>query len=111
MLGYEPDGEGIQSREEWFALIHPDDRAATRELALALESGAADGYVNEYRMLAADGSWRWVLSRGKSIACSERVGRSASSVLPPTSPNARALKLRCARAKRGSGDWRIRRRC
>ena len=44
MLGYEPDGEGIQSREEWFALIHPDDRAATRELALALESGAADGY-------------------------------------------------------------------
>ena len=74
MLGYEPDGEGIQSREEWFALIHPDDRAATRELALALESGAADGYVNEYRMLAADGSWRWVLSRGKSIACSEKGG-------------------------------------
>ena len=67
---------------------------------------------NEYRMLAADGSWRWVLSRGKSIACSEKGGaiRVIGTTTDITERKERC-KLRCARAKRSSGDWRIRRRC
>ncbi|MBX3680214.1 MAG: PAS domain S-box protein [Rhodocyclaceae bacterium] len=67
-LGYETDTQRGQSRRDWLAMVHPDDLASTRDRVAAIETGKTDSYVNEYRLRAADGSWRWVLSRGKAVS-------------------------------------------
>jgi PAS domain S-box-containing protein len=45
-------------------LVHPDDRAKTTEAMQEHLQGRAAAYETEQRMLHADGSYRWVLSRG-----------------------------------------------
>jgi PAS domain S-box-containing protein len=66
MLGYEP--AAIEPNlGAWEALIHPDDRdAAARALADHLE-GRTDFYEREHRLRHRDGSWRWILGRGRVV--------------------------------------------
>lgn len=66
MLGYRVDEvENIQS--EWFNLVHPDDlHNIERELQNHFLKKDAY-YRSEYRVLAKNGKYRWVLSRGQSI--------------------------------------------
>ena len=66
ILGRE-DGEGEICFEEVVALIHPDDRAATRERMQAAMR-CAGHYEFEYRIVRADGAVRWVLDRGETFA-------------------------------------------
>lgn len=48
--------------ERWLDVIHPDDREHTVEVWTgALETGQA--YEVEFRIRAADGSYRWFLTR------------------------------------------------
>lgn len=47
---------------DWEALLHPDDRAPTLA-AWQKASTHKEGYSFEHRLLMADGSWRWHLSR------------------------------------------------
>ena len=49
--------------DDFFARIHPDDRAAARStlLGIALQGGS---YDIEYRLLLPDGALRWIASRG-----------------------------------------------
>ena len=50
----------------WLDALHPEDHAA----ALAAWNGAVDSgspYEVEYRMLRADGEWRWTLARGLPV--------------------------------------------
>ena len=66
LLGYDPDTlpEDIDSR--WTNLLHPDDLPRAQANAVrALELGWNDA---EYRVRAADGSWKWILTRGKVVA-------------------------------------------
>ncbi len=59
MLGYDTkDFEA--SRENWLSLIHHEDQQATRHLFDKLQSGEIPGTDSEYRMLCADGSYKWV---------------------------------------------------
>ena len=65
LFGYSPDTlpEDIDSR--WTGLLHPDDKArAQANAAQALARGWNDA---EYRVRAADGSWKWILTRGKVV--------------------------------------------
>ena len=67
MLGYEPGelGENVQSK--WIDLLHPDERdtvVATASQRLETEGG----YEQEFRMRTKDGSYSWILSRGKVVA-------------------------------------------
>ena len=63
MLGYSPD-DLEPGYETWKGLLHPEDRERTvAELEAQLE-GRTPSYECEYRMRTADGSWRWILSRG-----------------------------------------------
>ena len=66
MLGY-PPGAVPDSVEAWHDLVHPDDRE--RQVAAIRDhvSGANAGYKVEYRLRRADGSWCWVLDRGKVV--------------------------------------------
>jgi PAS domain S-box-containing protein len=66
MLGYAEQEIG-DSFEEWVSRIHPDDHARCFADLERHFKGDAPTYVNEHRMLAKDGSWRWILDRGQVI--------------------------------------------
>jgi PAS domain S-box-containing protein len=66
MLGFENHEIG-NTLDEWNSRIHPDDREQSlTELNrhFTAESGI---YSAEYRMRCKDGSWKWILNRGKTI--------------------------------------------
>jgi two-component system cell cycle sensor histidine kinase/response regulator CckA len=67
MLGYE-DHEIGSSLEEWKSRVHPDDLAATLAAIEDHFSGRAPVYVGEYRLRCKDGSWCWILDRGKIVS-------------------------------------------
>ncbi len=66
MLGYEED-EIENAVGEWQGRVHPDDLpGALAELKAHFEGGK-DTYSHEFRMRCKDGSWKWILARGKAI--------------------------------------------
>ncbi|HSW63026.1 MAG TPA: PAS domain-containing protein [Dissulfurispiraceae bacterium] len=66
MLGYEPEGfDGIV--DTWLKLLHPDDRAAAVEVIESCLQNKTEGFKVEFRMLAKDGTWRWILGRGRAV--------------------------------------------
>jgi PAS domain S-box-containing protein len=66
LLGYGP-GEIGMSQPDWDALIHPDDLAGNDAEYLRHARGATPIYEHEYRALAKDGAWRWLVERGQVI--------------------------------------------
>lgn len=67
MIGYE-DEEISNSFDEWVKRLHPDDRdSAYLQLNRHLE-GLTPIYQSEHRLLCKDGSYKWILSRGKVIS-------------------------------------------
>ena len=67
MLGYAP-GELRPHATTWESLIHPDDRDKAEALTRAHFDGLTPFYECEHRLRRRDGSWSWVLSRGKIVA-------------------------------------------
>ncbi len=67
MLGYadEPLDDAVST---WSGRLHPDDAAGARAVVDAYLSGRLTHYENEYRLRHRDGSWRWILARGKVVA-------------------------------------------
>ena len=57
----EPD---IQALEQ---LIHPEDRARSRDLLRAHLEGRTPLYESEYRVATGSGTWRWHLLRGRVV--------------------------------------------
>ncbi len=67
MLGYEP-GDLPSHASTWRALLHPEDAPlATRALAEHLDGDGA-AYECEHPLRRRDGTWAWVLTRGKVVA-------------------------------------------
>ncbi len=65
-LGYAPDEIG-STLAEWDERIHPEDRERTwadRHRHLAGETAV---YTSEHRLRCRDGSWKWILDRGRVI--------------------------------------------
>jgi PAS domain S-box-containing protein len=72
-----PAGQAGETREQWLARIHPEDRdRADRELDDAL-TGVTPQYASEYRVIwPTDRSVHWILSRGELESASvEGAGR------------------------------------
>ncbi len=67
MLGFEP-GELNAVLNTWLDRIHPDDRDAVWKVNQACIDGEIPAFETEFRMLHKDGSWRWILGRGKKVA-------------------------------------------
>jgi PAS domain S-box-containing protein len=65
MLGFEDD-EIKNEIEEWSSRVHPDDVKKAFDDVQAHFDGKTDVYVNEHRMKHKDGSWVWILDRGKA---------------------------------------------
>lgn len=67
MLGYAED-EIANHLSEWETRVHPDDLAAVyADLGKHLEGGAPF-YENEHRVRCKDGSYKWILDRGRIVA-------------------------------------------
>ncbi len=59
MLGYAP-GEVRPTRESWDALVHPDDKAATKQKFVDHFHGLTPRLDHEYRLRNRKGDWVWV---------------------------------------------------
>ncbi|HEV3053257.1 MAG TPA: diguanylate cyclase, partial [Solirubrobacteraceae bacterium] len=51
----------------WFNLVHPDDLLRLRSAIDGHLAGDTQYLLSEHRIRHADGSWRWVLTRGLAI--------------------------------------------
>jgi PAS domain S-box-containing protein len=66
MLGYQPD-ELTASYEQVLKLVHPEDVDLLQQTVREYGEGQRDSHSIEFRMLCKDGSWRWILSKGKAV--------------------------------------------
>ena len=66
MLGYADDELG-NTAAVWEQLVHPDDLAMSVAASAAHVRGETDNYVVEHRMRCRDGTWKWILARGKVL--------------------------------------------
>ena len=66
MLGFEEDE--ISSRpDEWWSRVHPADLERLHHEIFLHAQGLTAHFESEYRMLHADGGYRWILSRGLAV--------------------------------------------
>ncbi len=66
MLGYSLD-EIEPDVSSWEKLIHPDDMASVMRVLESHLRGETKFYETEHRMKCRDGSWKWILDRGKVV--------------------------------------------
>ena len=66
MLGYGDDEIG-DSLDEWDRRIHPEDRKRCYDDLNDHFDGKTPVYLNEHRLLCKDGTYKWILDRGKVI--------------------------------------------
>ncbi|GAB4373973.1 MAG: hypothetical protein Kow009_09680 [Spirochaetales bacterium] len=64
MLGYD-EGEIGDRYEEWESRVHPEDLPAALNALEDMLERRADMYECEHRLRCKDGSYRWILDRGK----------------------------------------------
>jgi PAS domain S-box-containing protein len=71
-LDYTGVGVEPQLGLRWIDLVvHPDDRAATRETLLQAGSGDHRQILAEFRLRRQDGRYRWFICNGAPLLCSE----------------------------------------
>ncbi len=66
MIGYE-EHEMENSFEEWEEKIHPDDKEEVIKDILANQNKKTDYYENIHRLRHKNGSWVWILDKGKTF--------------------------------------------
>ena len=62
-----PEAETWMGMEEWFRLIHPDDRESMRTTIDGFLTSSCETLELEYRIRHRDGHYRWVLSHGAAV--------------------------------------------
>jgi len=63
MLGF-AESEIENRSEEWVKRVHPEDLPGVMARIQEHLDGKAETAIVEFRMLAKDGSWKWILGRG-----------------------------------------------
>lgn len=66
MLGYE-EHEIKNTFEEWSSRVHPEDKSKVTKDVQEHLSGETPYLVNEHRLRCKDGSYKWILGRGKAV--------------------------------------------
>jgi PAS domain S-box-containing protein len=67
MLGYE-NGELSNTNDGWRSLAHPDDLPANEAAVREHFAQRTPFYQHELRMRSKDGTWRWILDRGRVVS-------------------------------------------
>jgi diguanylate cyclase (GGDEF)-like protein/PAS domain S-box-containing protein len=65
-LGYTGTDIGDEP-EDWLLRVHPDDRAALFSALSGLKKGQQPSLINEHRVRAGDGTYKWALCRGLAV--------------------------------------------
>ena len=66
MLGYE-DHEMANSYEEWEIRLHPEERDSIIEQFKKHLEGKTSFYTTEHRLRCKDGTYKWMLARGRAL--------------------------------------------
>ncbi|MBS0663196.1 MAG: PAS domain S-box protein [Verrucomicrobia bacterium] len=100
MLGYPPE-RMAPTVGTWQGLIHPEDLPGYRERLAAHEAGRSPYLDHDYRVRAADGTWRWVYVRGRSVGGpgESRPRRVIGTVQDITARREAELALRASQAE------------
>jgi diguanylate cyclase (GGDEF)-like protein/PAS domain S-box-containing protein len=67
MVGY-AEHEFPDTGAAWMEHLHPDDRDRVISAVQEYFAGKQPFYVVEFRMRCKDGSWKWILARGKLVS-------------------------------------------
>ena len=67
MMGLANKGLQLDSIEQWFNRVHPDDVNALRQVIYSHLSDSTTIVKHEYRALFTDGHYRWMLCRVKAL--------------------------------------------
>ncbi len=70
MLGYAPGELGHDIDSQLLQLLHPDDGAVLSAF-LGVHPQDSGSHEAEFRLRCRDGSYKWILSRGKVVQCDE----------------------------------------
>ncbi len=73
MFGYTDPTMQPQFPQVW-EFVHPEDRNQARKVFETHVEGKSNNYQNEYRLLCADGTYKYILDRGKIIESEEENG-------------------------------------
>lgn len=65
ILGYREDF--LADTHAWLRLVHPDDVIFYNRAVSSHIKGETDHFYCEYRVLASDGKYRWIASRGLAV--------------------------------------------
>ena len=68
MLGYSLQELARTDVASWGGLVHPEDAIRNQRLLKACLAGENDFYESEYRIRHQNGTWLWVLDRGRIVA-------------------------------------------
>ena len=79
MLGLHQEDIG-ERPDEWFSRVHPDDLEQLKAAIQVHRDGLTPHFEHEHRMLHANGSYRWMLSRGLAVQDRGRAVRMAGSL-------------------------------
>ncbi|WP_395751474.1 PAS domain S-box protein [Prosthecobacter sp.] len=72
MLGYGSDEPMDDTTESWRAAVHPEDLPGIESAMHDHQVQKSDSFAREFRMRCKDGSWKWVMGRGKAISRDEQ---------------------------------------
>jgi diguanylate cyclase (GGDEF)-like protein/PAS domain S-box-containing protein len=78
LIGFAEDELG-DAPEEWLSRVHPDDRKALKDAIAASLADMERPLAVEHRLLHRDGTYRWMLARGRALAKHGRALRIAGS--------------------------------
>lgn len=65
ILGYHDDF--LKDTHAWLRIVHPDDRDTYNHAVSTHLKGETPHFYCEYRVLASDGRYRWIASRGLAV--------------------------------------------
>lgn len=70
ILGYQ-EGDLTPDLSEWESRLHPEDREAVMKQVDLFLSQKMEVYQTDHRLLAKDGTWRWVRDTGRMVTFDE----------------------------------------
>ncbi len=91
MIGYSDD-EFANRLEEWEKRVHPDDLPLVFEKINDYWNGKSLIYTSEHRLLKKDGTYKWILDKGKSIEFDEN-GKPLRMIGTHTDIEAKQVRL------------------
>ena len=95
ILGF-PEDDPISGNREWRDRVHPEDAPRVTALLKTHLEGATPYYEAEYRIRCRDDSYKWILSRGKSVTQTRdgRVSRMIGTISDISERKKTEIKIR-----------------